>query len=106
MEIEFANELFAEWRGLVRKRPQELISLSIGADTGKIDFLDKDYHLIAIGDAIVWAHRMVSVGKASEIVINNLLGTQLRGYEGLEFEYRPGKTKAGESFMAQVLKFK
>jgi len=106
MEMEFANELFNEWRGLVRKSPAELIGLSIGADTGEIDFLDKDHHLIAIGDAIVWAQRMVSVGKAGEIVINNLLGTQLQGHDGLEFEYRPGKTRAGESFMAQILNFK
>lgn len=102
-ELAFCSEHFAEWSRKVRKLPDADVGLAIGADLGSVGFHDLDHHLVAVGDTIVWASRMASIGAANEIVINNLLFAALEGKLGLRFQRRSGKTKAGENFLARVL---
>ena len=71
----------------------------------EIKFADINDHLIAVGDAIVWASRMSSVAAANEIVINNLLFNSIKIKDNISFESFQYKTKYGESFMANKLLF-
>jgi class 3 adenylate cyclase len=90
----------------IRKRPATRIGLAMGADRGRIAFRDLDSHLVAVGDAIVWASRMAAIADASEVVLNNLLAARLRGHEEIELAQKEGKTKSGEAFLAQVMRFR
>jgi len=103
-EMAFARDLFSEWTALIRKRPRGPIGLAIGADVGQVGFHDVQDNLVAVGDAIVWAERMASAAEAGEVVVNNLLqGLLMEDARPLSFLPREAETKAGESFLAQVL---
>ncbi len=104
-ELAFAREHFRAWSRTIRKLPPGPVGLAVGADSGVIDFRNVDYHLIAVGEAIVWASRMASVASADEVVVNNLLVSALEGRPGLRLEPRVGRTKAGEEFLASALSF-
>ena len=104
-EAEFASDLFARWTESVRKLPPTPVGLTFGADLGMVDFQDVHDHLIAVGDTIVWAVRMSNIGQKDEVIVNNILYHSLKTQPHLSFEPREGKTKAGESFLAHVLKF-
>ena len=82
-----------------------LVGLAVGADTGGIDFRNVNYHLSAVGEAIVWASRMASVASANEVAVNNLLVSALEGRPSLRLGPRVGRTKAGEEFLAVALTF-
>jgi hypothetical protein len=68
-------------------------------------FHDVDHHLVAVGEAIVWAERMSAGAAADEVIVNNLLFAALESQPDLRFEPRNGKTKAGEEFVARSLRF-
>lgn len=103
---EFAGQHFGDWLKNVRKLPSGPIGLAIGADYGRIDFRLRTYHLLAVGDAIVWATRMASAAKAGQVVVNNLLYEQLRDLdEYLAFKDVKDKTKTGEPFLAHSMTF-
>lgn len=104
-EIAFAVPFFSNWERSIRKRPINTIGLAIGADIGNVRFEDIKNHLVAVGDAIVWADRMASAAESQEILVDNLLFSILDGREDITFEKREGKTKSGESFISQLLKF-
>lgn len=104
-ELAFCSRHFAEWSRTIRKLPSTNVGLAIGADLGLVKFHDLDYHLVAVGGAIVWASRMASIASANEVIINNLLFSALEGRPGLRFEPRSGPTKAGESLPARLLTF-
>jgi class 3 adenylate cyclase len=100
-----ASRVFAEWVTTVRKVPHDEIGLALGADIGKIDLRHEDGHLIAVGDAIVWATRMAAVAKAGETLCNNRLAAALRHRRDISLEERKGSTKSGEAFLARALTF-
>lgn len=104
-ELNFAVPFFKDWERSIRKRPIVGIGLAIGADIGKVTFEDIQDHLVAVGEPIVWADRMVSAAKSHEVLVNNLLHTTLENWGGISFEEREGQTKAGEAFLAQALIF-
>jgi len=104
-EFHFATPLFDEWSRSIRKRPTTEIGLAIGADIGKVNFEDVHDHLVAVSNSIVWASRMASIANSSEAIVNNLLFAVLDGRTDIKFQSREGKTKAGESFLAQSLLF-
>lgn len=99
----FATPFFAEWASQIRKHPDCEIGLAIGADIGIVEFNNINNHLVAVGDAIVWANRMSSIAKANEVVINNLLHSELRDDDSLTFIPRTAETKTGERFTAYAL---
>jgi class 3 adenylate cyclase len=102
-EGEFAASLFDEWGRTVRKLPPSPVGLAMGADVGVVQFRDLRDHLVAVGDTIVWASRMSSVGRAGEVIVNNRLFNALRDRPGCSFEDRTGETKAGETFLSRAL---
>jgi class 3 adenylate cyclase len=103
--LEFSSAHFSDWTREVKKLPAEPIGLAIGADLGVVSFQNLNHHLIAVGDAVVWASRMASSARAGEIVVNNLLFESLHDKSGIQFEERHSKTKSGEGFMAHTLLF-
>ena len=102
-ELKYCNQLFKDWTKTLRKHPSTEIGLSIGADLGQVNFHDLNNHLIAVGEPIVWATRMSSIGKANEVIINNVLKNFLENDTSLSFSERVGRTKAGEEFLAHTL---
>jgi class 3 adenylate cyclase len=104
-ELAFCRPHFSAWERTIRKVPNTEIGLTIGADLGTVKFSDINHHLVAVGDAIVWAERMSSIGGAHEVVINNLLYDLLCDVPGVNFESRTAKTKSGEEFVARVMRF-
>ena len=102
-ERSFCHKHFCEWAGALRKLPEENIGLAIGADHGRVEFNDLNHHLVAVGEAIVWACRMEAVAKAGEVVVNNLLFRALEKHGALTFERRSGKPKTGEEFRGRVV---
>jgi class 3 adenylate cyclase len=104
-EFDLATPLFQEWSLSIRKLPTTEIGLAIGADIGQIKFEDIDNHLIAVGDAIVWAARMASVATSNETIVNNLLFAALKDRQDISFQERSGQTKTGETFLAKALNF-
>lgn len=97
--------VFEEWQKNLRKIPQETIGLSIGVDSGTMNFYD-DRMMFAIGTPAVWATRMCSIGNAGDIILNNLPHTKICD-SGLvcEFDVVTGATKSGECFKAYRLKY-
>ncbi len=77
----------------------------MGADLGLVSFQNLKYHLVAVGEPIVWASRMAACACANEVVVNNLLFEVLNGREGLEFTRREASTKSGEGFLWRVLRW-
>ncbi len=101
--MEFSAGHFAQWSKEVRKLPDVEVGMAMGADLGCVLFQDIDSHFIAVGDAIIWANRMVAGAHAGEVVCNNLLSVLLENCEGVRFEDRLGATKAGETFRAKKM---
>lgn len=101
----FGRKHFEEWTASVRKLPSEPIGLAIGSDVGIVVFNDNASHLVAVGDAIVWASRMASEARAGEVVVNNLLYQLLRARPGVSFEPRTATTKGGEKVLCQNLRY-
>lgn len=97
--------LFENWKQELRKLPQESIGLSIGIDSGTMNFLD-DRMMFAIGTPAVWATRMCAAGNAGDIILNNLPYNRLREIEpGLNFDEVMNATKTGEQFKAFKLRY-
>jgi len=104
-ELEFMDILFAKWRESVSQLPPEPVGLAIGADMGVVDFRDVDNHLIAIGDAVVWAYRMVSGGEAGELIAHEPLCNLISTRPGLSFTPREGITKNGMPYKSSAVTF-
>ena len=100
-----SKAVFDEWQNDLQKIPEETIGLSIGVDSGTMRFCD-DRMMFAIGTPAVWATRMCSVGKAGDIIMNNLPHAELsrRGLEYV-FDEVTGATKSGERFKAYKLRY-
>jgi CheY-like chemotaxis protein len=56
----FCNAHFREWLKFVRKVPGQAVGLAVGADIGRLSFQSLNYHVVAVGESIVWASRMAS----------------------------------------------
>jgi class 3 adenylate cyclase len=97
---EFSEPYFEDWARSVRKQPGQPVGLALGADIGRIDFQDRRNHLIAVGDAIVWASRMAAAAGKGNIAVNNLLAAELRSQMDVHLEPFTGETKTGEDFLA------
>lgn len=97
--------IFEEWQKDLQKIPDETIGLSIGVDSGTMNFYD-DRMMLAIGTPAVWATRMCAIGNAGDIIMNNLPHAKLchRGRE-YEFDEEIGATKSGERFKAFKLRY-
>ncbi len=104
-EAQFARRLFARWVQTVRKLPPGGIGLAIGADVGVISIQHREGHLIAVGDALVWATRMAAEANSDETVVNNALYHALKNRPNarIAFTERAAQTKTGEGFLAQIL---
>lgn len=97
--MDFANPFFDEWCKQLRKIPEEKIGLSIGVDTGTVEFTILDHQVYAVGEPCVWATRMNSAGKSGEIVFNNLpYNHMLESGFDLKFREEDSQTKTGEKF--------
>ena len=100
-----SKSIFEEWQKDLRKIPQETIGLSIGVDSGTMNFYDERM-MFAIGTPAVWATRMCSIGNAGDIILNNLPHVKICDSElELEFEVVTGATKSGERFKAYRLNY-
>ena len=102
-QAQFARRLFSRWVRDVRKLPPGGIGLAIGADVGVISIQHREGHLIAVGDALVWATRMAAEAHADETVVNNALYHALKDRPHIAFTERAAQTKTGEGFLAQIL---
>jgi len=103
---DFATGHLREWVKHVKKLPDyRPMGLALGADLGTISLQKLNEHVIAVGDAIVWASRLASVAEGNEILVNNLLYEALRNRDGLTFEDRAATTKSGEGVLARALSF-
>jgi CheY-like chemotaxis protein/class 3 adenylate cyclase len=102
----FSGSHFHEWVKFVRKIPSQAVGLAVGADLGHVSFQSLNYHVVAVGESIVWASRMASAAKAEEVLVNNLLYQTLCRRNDLVFERREASTKSGESFQAWKLGIK
>lgn len=100
-----SKAVFDEWQKDLQKIPEETVGLSIGVDSGTMNFFD-DQMVFAIGMPAVWATRMCAIGNAGDIIMNNLPHAKLlhRGAEH-EFEEVIGATKSGERFKAYKLRY-
>lgn len=97
--------LFEEWQQNLQKLSQESIGLSIGVDSGIMNFLD-DNLIFAIGTPAVWATRMCSAGKAGDIIFNNIPHSKIcSSNASLIFDEVFSTTKTGESFKAFKLRY-
>jgi CheY-like chemotaxis protein/class 3 adenylate cyclase len=103
---DFCNSHFREWVKFVRKVPGQVVGLAVGADLGRVSFQNLNYHVVAVGESIVWASRMASAARAEEVLVNNLLYQTLHHRDDLVFDSREASTKSGESFQAWKLGFK
>lgn len=104
-EREFAKKHFDEWKTIIKVLPDQDIGLAFGADLGRINFQNTNYHFVAVGDVIVWATRMASAAKANQIVVNNLLYQALKDKPNLSFEDVSAPQKYGEVISAKELEF-
>ena len=103
--IEFSTPFFNEWIKHIRKLPPNSSGLALGIDSGIIKFKNLENHLFAIGDAIVWANRMSSIGKKEEIILNNIPYHKVKEFANEnDFETIESTTKGGEGFTAYKLK--
>ena len=101
----FSEQFFDHWSNQIRKIPVEPIGLSLGIDSGVVNFKDIEGQFFAIGDACVWATRMCNAGKRGEIVFNNIPFHRIAAYgkDGFSKEI-DAVTKNGESFKAYCIK--
>ena len=101
----FAAPYFDNWSKQIRKIPSEPIGLSLGIDSGNVDFKQIEGQIYAIGDACVWATRMCDAGKRGDIIFNNIPYHKIAPYgaDGFSTEI-DSVTKNGESFKAYLVK--
>lgn len=104
-EKKFARDLFTDFTSRVDLSLTPHVGLAVGADLGQVDFRDVNNHLIAVGDAVVWAHRMSNAGDAGEIIVHAPLAGRLAGVLGIELTPRDGVAKHGIGFSAAALTF-
>ena len=104
-EKKFARDLFTDFTSRVDLSLTPHVGLAVGADLGRVDFRDVNNHLIAVGDAVVWAHRMSNAGEAGEIIVHAPLAGKLDGMAGIELSPRGGVAKHGIEFSAAALTF-
>lgn len=98
--------LFEDWQHGLRKLSQESIGLSIGVDSGVMNFSD-DRMMFAIGNPAVWATRMCATGNAGDIILNNIPHSKICCSDlSFNFDEVFGTTKTGEKFKAFKLKYK
>ena len=101
----FSTTFFNEWIKHIRKLPPNSSGLTLGIDSGVVKFKNLENHLFAIGDAIVWANRMSSIGKKEEIILNNIPYHKVKEFtDEINFETIESTTKGGEGFTAYKLK--
>jgi class 3 adenylate cyclase len=95
-----SKTFFADWQKDLQKIPEETIGLSVGVDSGTMNFYD-DRMMFAIGTPAVWATRMCSLGKAGDIIMNNQPHVELC-HRDLKyvFDEVTGATKSGERVKA------
>lgn len=100
-----SKPLFDEWQQGLQKLSQEPIGLSIGVDSGTMNFSDNGL-MFAIGTPAVWATRMCAVGNAGDIILNNLPHSKIC-CSNLSFNFDEvfGTTKTGEKFKAFKLRY-
>ena len=100
-----SKPLFDEWQRGLQKLSQEPIGLSIGVDSGTMNFSDKGL-MFAIGTPAVWATRMCAVGNAGDIILNNIPHSKIC-CSNLSFNFEEvfGTTKTGEKFKAFKLRY-
>ena len=100
-----SKPFFEKWQQSLQKISQESIGLSIGVDSGIMNFID-DRMLFAIGTPAVWATRMCAAGSAGDIILNNIPHTKILNSQlSLNFEEVLGITKTGEKFKAFKIKY-
>lgn len=101
----FSGPYFDKWSKQIRKIPSEPIGLSLGIDSGKVDFMQIEGQIYAIGDACVWATRMCDAGKRGDVIFNNIPYHKIAPYgeDGFSSEI-DSVTKNGESFKAYRVK--
>lgn len=98
--------LFEEWRKELRRLPLESIGLSIGIDSGMMNYLGGSM-MLAIGSPAVWATRMCTTGEAGDIIVNNIPYIRTcNNHSGYTFDEVNGTTKTGERFKAFKLKYR
>jgi class 3 adenylate cyclase len=97
----FSEQYFENWSSQIRKIPVEPIGLSLGIDSGVVNFKDIEGQFFAIGDACVWATRMCNAGKRGETIFNNIPYHKISAYgkDGFCKEI-DAVTKNGETFKA------
>lgn len=97
--------LFEEWQQGLQKLSQDSLGLSIGVDSGEMNFTD-DGVLFAIGTPAVWATRMCDAGNAGDIIINNIPHSKIdKSKLSFTFNEVYGSTKTGEDFKAFKLNY-
>lgn len=100
-----SRSVFEEWQKGLQKLPQETIGLSIGVDSGTMNFSD-DRMMFAIGTPAVWATRMCAAGNASDIIVNNIPHSKICNCNmSFTFDEVFGTTKTGENFKAFKLRY-
>jgi class 3 adenylate cyclase len=98
--IEFARPHFQEWGSRTQKLSPPGTGLALGADIGHVEYRWENDELVALGQPIVWANRMVSEGSPNEMIVNNRLMHTLKQMALCDPVELEGKTKSGESFLA------
>jgi len=104
-ETVFAADLFGKWGKTVRKLPTDPLGLSIGADTGRVEFQDLVSQLVVVGEPMIWSWRLAGMGSPGEIMVNNLLYGIMESRSDIRAEEKEGITKSGETFLAQSISF-
>lgn len=100
-----SKPLFDEWQQGLQKLSQEPIGLSIGVDSGIMNF-SGDGLMFAIGTPAVWATRMCAAGNAGDIIVNNIAHSKIcNSNKSFAFDEVLGTTKTGEKFKAFKLRY-
>ena len=101
---EESKPLFDEWQQGLQKLSQETIGLSIGVDSGTMNFSGNGL-MFAVGTPAVWATRMCAVGNAGDIILNNIPHSRVCNSKlPFIFDEVLGTTKTGDSFKAFKLR--
>lgn len=100
-----SKPLFDEWQQGLQKLSQEPIGLSIGVDSGIMNF-SGDGLMFAIGTPAVWATRMCAAGNAGDIIVNNIAHSKIcNSNKSFAFDEVIGTTKTGGKFKAFKLRY-
>lgn len=104
-ENKFVGDLFEDWRESVTQLPEQEVGLAMGCDIGPVEFRDVNNHLISVGDAVVWAHRMSSAGGAGDVIVHEPLVHVIKMISRVALSPRNGTTKNGMSYKACAMEF-